>query len=143
MYIYSVPSISQNVCKYFTANIKVLPLFFSQMHFFFSIKKDVKFMRTKIGGFFNRYIFFLHSLGESILFRFLLTGSLLFDWVIIQILAFRFIDLQIIFVQRDAWNRALPFIALHVSSYEIWRCTKWVPCNQWRVNKARNQHHPH
>lgn len=36
--------------------------------------------------------------------------------------------------KRDAWNRALPFITLHVCSHVIWRCTKWVPCNQ---------HHPY
>lgn len=45
--------------------------------------------------------------------------------------------------KRDAWNRALPFITLHVCSHVIWRSTKWVPCTQWCVNKARNQHHPY
>lgn len=45
--------------------------------------------------------------------------------------------------KRDAWNRALPFITLHLCSHVIWRCTKWVPCNKWCVNNARNQHHPY
>lgn len=103
------------------------PIFFLTNAFLLPTKNDEKFIRTKIGEFFLTFHMYMYFC-ESILFRFLLTGSLLLGWVVIQILAYRFIDLHIIiFVQRDAWNRALPFITLHVCSHVIWRCTKWVP----------------
>lgn len=116
------------LCPQFTADIKVLTLsFFLTNAFLLPTKNDEKFIRTKIGEFFFTFHMYMYFC-ESILFRFLLTGSLLLGWVVIQILAYRFIDLHIIiFVQRDAWNRALPFITLHVCLHVIWRCTKWVP----------------
>lgn len=116
------------VYKYFTADIKVLTLSFFNKCISSPNEKWLKVYTYKNWWvFFKRftYMYFLwkhfvsvSSNRQSVVWLSCDTDS--------RISLYR-LTYYYICSKRDAWNRALPFIALHVCSHVIWRCTKWVP----------------
>lgn len=118
------------LCPQFTADIKVLTLSFLNFNKCFSSPNE---KWWKVYTYKNWWVFFNVSHVYVFLWKHFVSVSSNRQSVVwlscdtdSRISLYR-LTYYYICSKRDAWNRALPFIALHVCSHVIWRCTKWVP----------------